>query len=578
MRKTTLPLVVVISTTLFGCTNMRDIEKPVFQEGLQSKIEQAKKETKPSFIIRAGDTVEQALRRLSNIDGTIYILTNAENSQIELTIPSQPITKWDDLAEYLGAIGYTAFLRSVDGGDVERLERGGYARVTVRKAEASMRVKATGERCKTSLSGTVPVGSVIADLCQAGSLSCNYGDAGAAAYDGAVYSMAFEGSCAEALEYIGKKADLSVVFTDQKVEFKMMDTAVIDLGIPLRDRKVAMDIIASSNSSGPISSGSTSGSATTGATPAGASISGGKSLTSGYTTNYFQSVRSVLDSMRTPYGTWNYVPETGQIFVRDRAEAVAAVKASLNRMAQAFQSRFAVTMTLYRLTLSHDVQINASLSKVLNQKLSMAFGPVTALTSPVGTLSYDATADRSDPGAVKNTIKVLSSIGNTEALDTFSLNLQAGIPQTLKVAKNTEYIRNVSTSSVTNGAVTSSVEQANATDGSFITVQARQAEAGRIAVDLGAFINRLDGFDVTQTQSSVVKSQKGFERTFDTMAVVEDGVPYVASIVSSKSRTDTQETIPGFEWAGFAGALLGGNRSDAKDDTYIVVVIEATRL
>jgi hypothetical protein len=613
-----------------GCSavDFRDIRKPAFQGTVSSKIDAAADQTKSNFIIRSGDSLVQSLSRLGQITGTIYIVDKDDDAtrHVELTTQSQPITSWADMENYLAALGYVANLSPV-GADVndpvrqvseagdknsdkpscssfpsappigyigevpcssssvsvkaentksatKPLVRGGYMRVSVRKIEAGARVKASSSSCHVHLVGALPMGPVISDVCRASGVVCSYIDTGASAYTGVVYPMSFEGNCADALGYVGQKADLSVNFTDDQVEFKMMETATIDLGIPLRDRKVALDIIATTaggNGNGATQGTTSSATTTEEGSASASSVGSGKTLQSGYQTNYFQSIRAVLESMRTPFGTWNYFPETGQIFIRDRAEAVAAVKNTLNRMAQTFQSRFSVTLTLYRVTMTDGIQSSSSLVKQINDKLSVAVGVGTAITSPQGVLTYNG-------DKTKSVINVLSSLGNIETLDSYTLSLQAGIPQTLKVAQNTEYVRNISTTSVaTAGSVSSSVEQANATDGSFLTVQARQAEAGKIAIDYGVFSNQLEGFDTTTTETVAVKSQRGYERTFDTTSVVEDGVPYVATLVSSKNRNDTQSSIPGLDQLGFIGTLLGGDKTDSVTNSYIAVVVEAVR-
>lgn len=618
------------ATLIAGCssTDFRDIRKPDFQDSVASRIEAGADQTKPNFVIRAGDSITQSLTRLSQITGTIYIIDKDDDTtrHVELTAQSQPITNWADMENYLEALGYTAELspvgaavnepvRPISGEGLKKsgkqtfcfpsppppgyvgivpppcptssaseiadkakpaakpFVRGGYARVSIRKIEARARVKASSASCRVHLVGALPMGPVISDICRASGATCSYVDAGASAYTGVVYPMSFEGNCADALEYVGQKADLAVNFTDNQVEFKMMETATIDLGIPLRDRKVALDIIASTSGNGNGTSQGTTNSATTtdGSTASSSVVGSGKSLQSGYQTHYLQSVRAVLESMRTPFGTWNYLPETGQIFIRDRAEAVDAIRNALNRMAQTFQSRFSVTITLYRVNMTGDVQVSSSLIRQINNQLSMQVGIGSAIADPQGVFTYSGKKTQS-------VIKVLSTLGNIETLDNYTLNLQAGIPQTLKIAHNTEYVRNISTTTVaSSSSVSSSVEQANATDGSFLTVQARQAEAGKIAVDYGVFINQLEGFDTTQTSTATVKSQLGFERTFDTASVVEDGVPYVSTLVSNKSRNDTQSSVPGLDRLGFIGALLGGDKTDSTANSYIAVVVEAVR-
>jgi len=525
-------------------------------------VDEAKKSI-PSFSVRQGDSLTQALRALGALDGKVYIL---DGDSFILPGNSAPIKSADDLVTFLEAHGYAMTVETVREGSP-------YARVRVAKARPEISDKLRS--CKAMLSGDIPLGFAVTDVCREAGLHCTYSDPGALAYAGVLYTMSFNGSCLDALDYLSKKGDLVMARKGDEVNIRMMDTAVIDLGLPLRDRKLALDILADGRISGSINGGATTGmttgaTGTTGQTYGASAASGAKGVQSLYYTDYIRNIRTMLDSMKTPFGTWNYLHETGQIFVRDRAEAVSSVKETLNRMAQAMQNRFSVTLTLYRLTASKDRQIEGSISRTINDSLVAAFGG-GKLPKPGSSIDYNKSGTRSVLG-------LLSEWGTIETLDSYDLMLQAGVPQTLKVAKNKEYIRNVSTTATgVSGAVTSSVEQANATDGSFIAMHARMADGGRISVDVGAYVNKLDGFDVTQTTSSMVKSQNSFERTFDSMAVVDEGVPYLMAAISQNTRDDAVSTLPGLEDTGLFGALMGGYRKDASQHSYILVVLEARK-
>lgn len=519
-----------------------------------------------AFMIRSGASLQHSLNLLGALDGKMYIL---DGDDIYLPGGSLPIKSKTDFLKYLAAYGYTVTVEDPQ-------DSGGYSRIHVDKSTPHSKVKASRPDCQVKLTGTIPFGPVVSEICDAAGLVCRYADSGAAAYAGALYSAAYSGHCAGALDYLAHRADLSLSFQASGAEFRMMNTATIDLGIPLRDRRIALDILAdgkapsigsqtSTNSTGGSGGGATSYSAAN-------SSSGSKAMSSGYATNYFQSVRSILESSKTPWGTWHYIQETGQVFIRDKADAVAAVRESLSRVAQVFQGRFDITLTLYRLTENKGREIGSNLSYAINSNLSLALGnPAFLLGRAAGMLSYN------DPQKGTSVVNLLAEWGNVETLDTYNLTVQSGIPHTLKVANNTEYVRNITTSVTgTSGTVSASIEQSNATDGSFVTVQARQASTGKIAVDLGVFVNRVDGFDETTTQTSIVKSQRGFERTFDTLAMVDEGIPYVASVVSQKSNTGKTASLPGLEGTAI-GALAGGSLSQSNSKSYIVMIVEARR-
>lgn len=557
--------VIIMGAIATGCSTLQPAQSGSLQKIADEKIALGYSEQPQSFILRSGVSLQHALNLLGALDGKVYIF---DGEDIRLPGASLPIKSSADFIDFLAAYGYTATLEKQGAGE--------YVRVRLEKINPPARTKASRSECQVKLTGLVPFGPVVSDICASAGLQCNYVDSGAAAYAGALYSAAYSGNCAGALDYLAHRADLDVAYQSDVVEFKMMDMATIDLGIPLRDRRVALDILAdgraaqNGSTQGGVPSSSSVGTTTTSGA-GGNGSSGNKSLQSGYATNYFQSIRSILESSKTPWGTWHYIPETGQIFVRDKAEAVAAVKSSLSRVAQTFQGRFDVTLTLYRLTENKDREIGSNLSHVVNSNLSLTLGgPGFLLDKAAGALSYNN-------GKRSAVINLLSEWGSVETLDTYSLTVQSGIPQTLKVANNTEYVRNITTSVTgTSGTVSSSIEQANATDGAFVTVQARQASTGKISVDLGVFINRLDGFDTTQTQTSVVKSQRGFERTFDTLAMVDEGIPYIASVVSQKTNSDKTASVPGLEGSVLAG-FLGGNQASSTAKTYIVMIVEARR-
>lgn len=560
---------------LAACSSVPPTSIPQLQDNLQAKVDEARVSKPPSVVFRAGDTYSSVFRALGLLDGNNYIVEG--DTTLALSGDSTPILGAEDAVKYFFAHGQAVTLTPMEGTK--------YVRVKIGKSPAQGQLKAS-VGCEVNLVGVVPMGAVVTTIASKAGLSVSYADTGASAYTGVIYPVSYKGSCAGALEYMARKADLAVSFSESGVDFRMMDTAAVDIGIPLRDRKIALDILADGRIAGTATSSSGSqpnGSYQTGSSTssqAGGSTGGSKSLQSAYTTNYLSSIRSILESTRSPFGTWNYVPETGQVFIRDRAEAVAATKSNLNRLAQAFYGRYEVTLTLYRMTATKDRQVSGNIAHAINNNLALTFGnPAAALASSTLGINFNNIATG---GKTKSVIQLLSEFGHVETLDSFSLTLQAGIPQTLKVAHNTEYIRNVSTTSTgTVGATTSSVEQANATDGSFLTVQARQAEVGKIAIDFGAFINQLDGFDITETSSSLVKSQRGFERTFDTMAVVDDGIPYVTSVISQKTRSGNTQTLPGAEGApGALGTLIpavAGSKKDAEGNSYIVVMVEARK-
>lgn len=563
---------------LSACSSTPPAAVPEFRGTLDTKVTEAKAMVPPSIVFRSGDTYASAFRSLGLLDGNHYIVEG--DATQALPGNSTPIHSVDEVMSYFTAYGLKLGVTPMEGTK--------YVRVKVTKALNSGVAKAS-RKCPVVLSGSVPIGAAITAIADKAGLDVSYADSGATAYSGVVYPVGYKGSCAGALEYIARKADLSVSFTDTSVEFRMMDTAAVDIGLPLRDRRIALDILAD----GSIQQRSANGSSgVTGANPASTTNSisssasgtnnGSKSLQSSFMTNYLASVRSILESTRTPFGSWHYAPETGQVFIRDRAEAVAAARSNLNRLAQAFYGRFEVTLTLYRMTTTKGLQVSGNIAHKINSELSLSFGnPAASVAGNTFGVAFDNTANGGN-NRTKSVMQLLSQFGAVETLDTFALTLQAGIPQTLKVANNTEYIRNVSTTSTgTTGITTASIEQSNATDGAFVTMQARQAEVGKIAIDFGAFINRLDGFDTTQTASSVVKSQRGFERTFDTMAVVDDGVPYIASVVAQKSRNDATSTLPGAEGAtgplSYVIPAVAGSKSDASAQTYIIVMVEARK-
>ena len=300
---------------LAGCqtapTELTGIQQPVLQEVVEGKLKIVEeKSKKPSLVFRGGESISTVLRSLSMMDGRTYIL---EGEVLALPGPSATIYAMADLQTYFKAYGKTLVLSDITNSS--------YTKIKIAKDVAPSKL-AANTNCNVKMVGVVPVGQVASDIAAHANLNMHYADTGSTAYASVVYPVSFQGPCANALEYIGKKSDLTVSFPDGGVEYRMMDTATIDIGIPLQNRKIAMDILADGKTGGASAGGASSG----GAASSGAGSSGGggsKSAQTSYVTDYAASIKALLDSTKSPFGTWNYVPETGHIFIRDRADAVA---------------------------------------------------------------------------------------------------------------------------------------------------------------------------------------------------------------------------------------------------------------
>lgn len=563
---------------LAGCSSYPSFDHPVVvtdKAGLKTGAQAA-----PSFVVRNGESIEQVLRRLAALDSHIYILDQA-SVDVAFRVQSQEIQGLPEFKEYLTALGYELSETPVGKG---------YVRLLITKPKENLRINAA-QNCTVEMGGVVPVGEAITKICGQAGLTCSFTDKGAADYTGVHLPVAYSGDCPGALEHLAQKTDLSLTFNDanNQAEFKMFETALIDVGaLIMRDRRVSMGIdgTITATANGSATNGQSTlqnsqqqnGQAGGGAgggnngTPASTSITPGKGQTSSFQTAHITNVVNLMKQSISPFGTWAFLPESGQISIRDKPANVRYIKEALGKAVASYQDEIYVTVTFYRLTQTKENQTAGNLVRAINSDLIATFGAVPTIGGAASGLAYSHNSD-------KATVQVLSTWGSVEELDTYSMTVTPNVLKAAKFGKNIEYIRNLTTSYSTVGTVSqpvNTIEQANAIDGAFMTVIARKEDGDRYHIDLGAYVNNLDTFDTTVTSTVAVKSQRSYERTIDTRATLREGVPFVSDIYKISSRQGSVSTLPGFENTGIFGSLLG-SRNDTIANTQLIVVIEAGR-
>lgn len=537
--------IAVLATT--GCASQVAIQGGTMQEVPIAKAAESTN-WQPNFSVRAGDAIEHAFTRLGQLNNTIY---RVDAKNVQLTIPSAPISNEADLVEYLQAQDITVTLSG----------EGKYKKAILRKAGRSI---ASKTECNSQIFGTMPLSVAISEICSESKIECAMADAGATSFADTLYTMSYKGTCAGALNYIATKADLAISKEDGVVEFKMMDTASIDLGIPARDRQMMADIVANNFNSSAASGGS-SGSSGGASGASGDPKSGGRSVRTSFFTNYLDSIKSLLSQSISPFGTYSYIPETGQLLVRDRRENVQVIREAASKLAGAFQQRYDVTLTFYRLTINRDKKVGMDINRTINEAFAFSVsGTLTGGAVPAAVMAFQK-------GNTTSTLSVLSKIGAVEALDDYSFSLQSNVPNTIKIGRNLDYVRNFSqTQAGTTGATTSSIEQATVTDGAFITLMARPGDNQQVNLEMHAHLNRFDGFDTTEAGAVTVRSPKSFERTFDATPLLTEGVPYAVVSVKQKGADGNITGVPGLEKL----AGLVGVTENAKLESHIVAIVE----
>ena len=548
--------VVLISALLAGCANFeKSIKDSAAATGAAIMGEAAKNRVgsanMPAQIqVRAGDRVAYVLAQLGTlveVDGRHVTYVHEGRDAPEFTFPSAPIRTADNFAEYVQALGWS----------VKVTGEGQYRRVSFSRNNIQQRGK---EDCKANLYGTVPLAAEISNVCRKNGLECRFADDLAQEAAGKFYSLAFSGSCTGAIDALAGKAGLYVQYEDSRVELRMLEAVTMDTGLPAKDRAISDDIV------GAISTTSANNGST-----------GGKHVRSKYETNYREDVGRLVNQFKSPYGSFSYTPETGQLVVSDKHENITVIRDVISKLAGAFQPRYAISLTFYRLDISKELDVGGGVGGAFNSAATNAlqFGGLGKVAASAGALTGSATLTR---GGSKGSFafNLLSTWGTVEMLGHQDIMVQANIPSVTKVGRDYSFVSAITTTQVTNGGTSSGTTQGSVMDGSYITLLARPADADQISVDLNAYLNNLDGFDVTDTAGGTVKSAITSGQSFDDTHLLVDSVPFAVKAISQKSRNGTANTIPGMEKSPFS--FLLGNRQDTTHESEIVLVVEARRL
>lgn len=520
-----------------------------------------KENLKPFFNIKTGDSLKTILERLGAIDGKIYILDGSDDYNSKISVSG--IKDQNELKEYFEANGHK----------LEITEKGKrYANVVLSQKELKSESKL--KKLKVSINGAIPFASIIDEISSNAEIPIIYEDKTASDVSSVIRNIDFSGNGYDALNQIASKSGLSIDYKANKIEIAYYKTQMFDLDVFVRDRSLS-NIISNIPSSGSTTS-NTSGTSTSSNSTTTASNST-QDLKTEYITQLVKELKASLDSTISQYGSYTFLPTTGQIAIRDKGENIKIAQKLISDFNSKFKDTVDMKLTFYKVStekgskrgidftaLKSNLDIfgaASSLSLTGKNLVSGAF-PAGVTTSA----NFGASLTR---GASSVVLNYLKEFGDANVANTVTFEAQSNMPKTVKIANNYGYISSISSSTDSNGGTTGDVNPSSVPDGTFFNVIAKPIANNMIAADIYATATSLSKFNSTTAFGNTVQTPDTAEQSVDGYHQLKSGVPSI--LVAYK----LEEIKKG--GSGLPIEMLDsiGVKTDSNKDVYIVISLEA---
>jgi len=515
----------------------------------------------PSFEISKDTSCEMIFQQLSKLDGKTYIIKDSDSFQAIYN--SNSIQTYDDVVEFIELHGYK----------ITKKEQKSYIVIELSKTQSSLLEKLT--KTKVSIKGTLPLSVALSEITSQMNVGYSF-DKSLASQMSKTNHFYYDGDAVSALEHIAKKADVEIEFSDNKVNLQKFSTQFVSIDLPIKNRSLATNIInnISSVSTTNESTTNSSLSATTGATASSdgfdGTISGSdkQSIVEAYNQFIVKELVTAIKSTLTKEGTFHYIPTSGQIMLKDKAENVKDAVRLVNTFNDKFKERIDIEFKFYKLTSSDIKNRGINITGMLNDKIAVAFSPYTS--SATGALK--ATFNDNTTNAVLN---ILNQFGKTEIEDTVTMYNQSNIVNVEKVTTNYGYIESVKTTTDSNQNVTSDVTPSSVPDGTFFAVLANTMRGTDIGINYFLSFNNFLNFLTHTTTTTSIQTPNTAEQSYSNTKIVQSGVPYVISTYKTKTKANNRTSLPFIEDT-FLDSVTG-TKDDKQDDSYTIVTITATK-
>lgn len=566
---------IALTATMFaGCASSspnldqnNSITSKTISKYVEAKEVDLKKEkSKPFFNIKTGDNFKTILDRLSAIDGTIYIIESGEDYSSKFSVAG--IKDRQELSEYFEASGHKL-----------EITQSGKRYANVKLTQKELDSEKTLKKMKVNINGAMPVSSIIDEIASSGGVVVSYEDKTAGDISSVIRNIDFSGSGYDALNQVVSKSGLSIDYKASEIKIAYYKSQVFDLDVFVRDRLLSNIIsnIPSNHSTSSGNTGSTTGSSSSN-TSASSSTSGGtQDLKTEYITQLVKELKASLDSSISQYGSYTFLPTTGQIAIRDKGENIKIAQKLISDFNSKFKDTVDMKLTFYKVSTEKGSKRGIDFT-ALKSNLDL-FGAVGSL-SVTGTNLISgafpggvATASNFGVSLTKGSSNVilnyLKEFGDAQVANTITFETQSNMPKTVKIANNYGYISSISSSTDSNGGITGNVNPSSVPDGTFFNVIAKPITNNMIAADIYATANTLSKFNSVTAFNNTVQTPDTAEQSVDGYHQLKNGVP---SILVAYKLEESKKGGAGLPAEMFDSI---GLKTDSNKDVYIVISLEA---
>lgn len=514
-----------------------------------------------SFEISKDTSCESIFKQLSKLDGKTYIIK--ESDGFKAIYNSNTIQNYADVVEFIELHGYK----------ITKKEQKSYSILELTKKQSDLMSKLI--TTKVSIKGTIPLSVAISEVTSQMGIGYSF-DKSLAVQMSRTSHFYYEGNAKDALAHISQKAEVEIEYEENKINLQKFATAFVSVDLPLKNRSLATNII---NNISSAAVGQAASTATTATSVAGATASGDgfdatiqesdkQSITEAYNQFIIKELVVAIKSTLTKEGTFHYIPTTGQIMLKDKAENVKDAVKLVNNFNDKFKERIDVEFKFYKLTSNEVRQRGINITGMLNDKIAATFNPYASTAAGALGLNFN-------DGTNNAILNMLNQIGKTEVENTITMYNQSNIINVEKVTSNFGYIQSIDSTTDTNGNISSDVTPGSVPDGTFFAVLANGMSGHDVGINYFLSFNNLVNFLSHTTTTTSIQTPNTAEQSYSNTKIVQSGIPYVISSYKVKSNRSDKTSLPFIEDT-FLDVVTGTKNTDS-DDTYIIVTMKATK-
>lgn len=529
-----------------------------------SNFEDLEEESIPQesyFIIPKNSNMEFIASQLSKIDNNTYIVKKSNN--FKALYNSGSIKSIDDVRDFIKIHNFEL--------SVQKSKNYMLLELTPNEISYINNLK----NSSTTIKGMLPLGVILSEILSGTNVKYNF-DKTISEQLNKQINFYYSGNIKGALEHITQQADLEIEFNNNGIYFQQYHTEFVNIELPFKDQKLATTII--NNLSGRVNSqsnASTEGSSSAGS--GGSSGSGGsdtqeetkQAITEEYNRNILKELADALKDTLTKDGKFNYLPSSGQIMIRDKAENTADAVKIINNFNEKFKDKIDIEFKFYKFTLKDTKKRGINLAGLINNKFKLSFGPY--IETPITDSNYA----KFDDGTTRAIFNILNSLGTTEIQNTINMYNQSNILNVEKITSNYGYIQSVKSIVDANGNVSTDIVASSIPDGTFFAVIANSLGGHDIAINYFMSFNSFLNFMTHTTTTAELQTPNTAEANYTNIKILQSGVPYVISTYKIKSTEADTKSLP------IAGDTtlnyLTDTRNSDVQDTYIIVTLKATK-